>query len=312
MDRARQDLLADARLAQDQHADIAPGGALSQRLHAPHALLDAEDGIGGVEAAPIRVARRPTRAGARAGQQRRRVAAVDRVAGDPDRPLAAQPLRERGDQGAGDVAGQPGQQQLAFTRPEQADDVDRSKPGGVRRSGRRNGQARDGERATGRFGARALPLDPPFELGVRYRLPATVRRRSVGLHHQDQRADRYRFASEDRDARLRRQLAPVDARAVRAAEIFDRNLAAITDLKSQVAARRLRVVELHVDPGGVAAPDDDLAARGQREPRELLRSHHQQMQTPTTALTARQRRLVPQRGRGRHDRILALVVRSGW
>ena len=37
-------------------------------------------------------------------------------------------------------------------------------------------------------------------------------------------------------------------------------------------------------------------------------SHHQQMQTRTTALTARQRRLVPQRGRGRHTHILARVV----
>ena len=69
---------------------------------------------------------------------------------------------------ASDVGGQPGQQQLAFTRPEQADDVDRSKPATASGAAcRRNGQTRDGERATGRFGARALPLDAPFELGVR-------------------------------------------------------------------------------------------------------------------------------------------------
>jgi hypothetical protein len=102
-----------------------------------------------------------------------------------------------------------------------------------------------------------------------------------------------------------RQLPIVQARAVRAAEVLDRDVVfvSLADVQPQVAPRRLGVVQLDVDAGGVAPTHDHLAARGQREGRELPGAHHQQVQARRAAgLAARQRRLVPQRARRGHRR----------
>ena len=116
----------------------------------------------------------------------------------------------------------------------------------------RRPHARDGERPAGRLGARALPLDAPLELGVRQRLrPRRRPRRPIRLHHEHQRADRDRLAGQHAHPRPRRQLAVVDARAVRAAQVFDLDVVvlALADVQPQVAAGCFGVIQLHVDGG---------------------------------------------------------------
>ena len=264
---------------------VAGGGAFGERLHPPHVLVGAGEASVGVGVLAF-----AARARAGAGEQGRRVAAVIGIAGDADArrgPAPGSRLRERCRQHARGVAGEPGQKQLVFAGTEQADHVDRASGQGgdvllaVQDARvRRRPHARDGERPSGCLGARALPLHAPLELGVRKRpRPRRRPRWSIGLHHEHERADRDRLAGENAHPRPRRQLAFVEARAVRAAQVFDLDVVRLVlpDVQPEVAAGCFRVIQLHVDAGPAAAPDDQLAARGQGERRELLRSHDQQV-----------------------------------
>ena len=235
VDGARQDLLADAGLAQDQHVDVAGGGAFGERLHAdacPRRRRQRDRpsprrrSVGlrrGRARARPRARAAPPRAGRRRDSWRRRRAPRARPgarSARTPRPVIARRF-----------AGEPGQSSSYSPGPKRPT----MSIGAQRRratSGRRvrcRRHARDGERPSGRLGARALPLDASLELGVRQRqAPALAPACSVRLGCTIRTSEPIAIASpgSTRTRARRRQLAAVHARAVGAAEVFDLDVVA--------------------------------------------------------------------------------------
>ena len=90
--RARQHLLADAGLAEDQHADVAGRDALGERVQPPHALSSSDRGAQPPRRRCAVVAARPRRG--RAPAARRRAARRGIAGATPTRAArAAQPAR---------------------------------------------------------------------------------------------------------------------------------------------------------------------------------------------------------------------------